>query len=70
MDRIGKSIHAPEHGRAAPVESIHHAARTAFVVVVNLAAGPFEIAVMVEQIEPAQDLLWTVRHESNDLGGT
>jgi hypothetical protein len=58
---------AAEKGDTAIAKAIDHAARTAALVVVELAAGTLQVAVMVERLQPPQELLTAAGHDASDL---
>jgi len=61
---------APEEYRTFGAQAIYDMVGAAAVIVVELSAGSFQKAVMVKQLQPPQELLWTPGNERTNMGGT
>jgi hypothetical protein len=56
--------------RAAIIQTIDHFAGTASVIIIDLAARSFDVAVMEKQVEPTQCLLSASTDQGENLRGT
>ena len=61
---------APQASGSATAEPINHFLRAAAMVVINLRRGPLKVTVMVEQLQPSQDLLDAAANECGKLRGS
>jgi hypothetical protein len=59
-----------QQGCAFVAQTINYLSGSALMVVVELCSWPFQIAMVVKQLQPPQELLGAVADKGNDLGGT
>src|SRR5436190_14158807 len=59
-----------QEGSDFVTQTIHDVLGTALMVIVELRARPLQIAVMIEQLQSAQNLLRAFADQRNDLRGT
>src|ERR1700710_1891191 len=51
-------------------DTVNNMPRPAPVIIVNLCPWPFQVAMMVKQLQPPQKLLGAAAHERDDMPGT